>query len=132
MLILLNKIIIFGDILQDGEFEATPQFAIMFIIFAFELILIYKLNNPTLEHVHFWTYLLLIYGIVVLGVLLSYQVKYLGFWTVAGFNELQIQLTLSLIFMMRNVLLKQFITTYMIYLVTWLLVVSLTAERFEY
>ena len=71
-LILLNKIVIFGDILQDGEFVATPQFYLMFPIFLFELVLIYKLNNPTQEHVHFWTYLLLVYGIVVLGVLLSY------------------------------------------------------------
>jgi hypothetical protein len=131
-LILLNKIVIFGDILQDGEFEATVQFYCMFFIFAFELVLIYKLNNPTLQHVHFWTYLLLIYGIVVLGILLSYQVKYLGTWTVAGFNELQIQLTLSLIFMMRNVLLRHFIITYTVYLVTWLAVVTLYAQRFEY
>ena len=87
-LILLNKIVIFGDILQDGEFSTTAQFYLMFPIFAFELVLIYKLNNPTLEHVHFWSYLLLIYGIIVLGILLSYQVKYLGFWTIAGFNEL--------------------------------------------
>jgi hypothetical protein len=60
----------------------------MFVIFAFELLLIYKLNNPMINEVHFWTYLLLIYGIVVLGILLSYQVKYLGNWKVAGFNEL--------------------------------------------
>lgn len=60
----------------------------MFFILAFELVLIYKLNNPTYEHVHFWTILLLIYGILVLGVLMSYQVKYLGQWTIAGFNEL--------------------------------------------
>jgi hypothetical protein len=50
----------------------------MFFIFAFELILIYKLNNPTYEHVGYWTILLLLYGFVILGVLLSYQVKYLG------------------------------------------------------
>lgn len=60
----------------------------MFPIFAFELLLIYKLNNPSLEYVYFWTYLLLIYGILVLGILLSFQVKYLGFWTAAGYNEL--------------------------------------------
>jgi hypothetical protein len=71
-LILLNKIVIFGDIMQDGEFNTTPQFYLMFVIFMFELVLIYKLNNPTIEHVHFWTYLLLIYGILVLGVLLSF------------------------------------------------------------
>ena len=84
----MNKIVIFGDILQDGIFEDSIQFYIMFVIFLFELILIYKLNNPQLEQIHFWTYLLLIYGIVVLIVLLSYQAKYLGKWTIAGFNEL--------------------------------------------
>lgn len=131
-LILLNKIVIFGDILQDGEFVATPQFYLMFPIFLFELVLIYKLNNPTQEHVHFWTYLLLIYGIVVLGVLLSYQAKYLGFWLIAGLNELEIQLTLSLIFMMRNVLLRHFLLTYTMYLATWLSVVAFTAKKFEY
>ena len=62
----------------------------MFVIFLFELILIYKLNNPTYDSIHLWTYMLLIYGIVVLIVLLSYQAKYLGRWTIAGFNELQI------------------------------------------
>ena len=60
----------------------------MFPIFIFELLLIYKLNNPQIEYVHIWTYLLLIYGIIVLIVLLSYQAKYLGRWTIAGFNEL--------------------------------------------
>ena len=102
------------------------------MIFVFEILLIYKLNNPTIEWVHFWTYMLLVYGLVVLGILLSYQVKYLGKWTVAGFNELQIQLTLSLIFMMRNVLLRHFINTYLTYLVTWIFFVGFTASQFEY
>lgn len=62
----------------------------MFPILVFELILIYKLNNPNIQSVHLWTYMLLIYGIVVLMVLMSFQVKYLGAWTRAGFNELQI------------------------------------------
>ena len=89
LLIILNKVIIFGDILQDGgNFKYTAQFFSMFPILAFELLLIYKLNNPSLQYVHVWTYLLLIYGIVVLMVLLSFQVKYLGKWTRAGFNEL--------------------------------------------
>ena len=78
LLILLNKIVIFGDILQDGDFNFTVQFYVMFPIFLFEVILIYKLNNPTQDMVHFWTYMLLIYGIIVLGILLSYQAKYLG------------------------------------------------------
>ena len=91
LLILLNKIVIIGDIyVQYTEFTFTSQFFVMFPIFAFELILIYKLNNPQLENVHYWTYLLLFYGIIVLIVLLSFQVKYLGKWTQAGFNELQI------------------------------------------
>lgn len=77
-LILLNKIVIFGDILKDGAFEDAPQFYIMFPIFFFELVLIYKLNNPSYEYIFFWTYMLLIYGIIVLIVLLSYQAKYLG------------------------------------------------------
>jgi len=34
--------------------------------------------------------------------------------------------------MMRNVLLKQFIITYTVYLVTWCVVVTITAEIFEY
>jgi len=124
--------VIFGDILQDGIFEDSPQFYIMFPIFFLELTLIYKLNNPSYEYIHFWTYLLLIYGIIVLIVLLSYQAKYLGKWTIAGFNELQIQLTLSLIFMMRNVLLRYYIITYTIYIITWFIVVLLLAEKFEY
>jgi hypothetical protein len=130
LLILLNKIVIFGDILQDGVFEDSPQFYIMFPIFVLELLLIYKLNNPSLNYIHFWTYMLLIYGIIVLIVLLSYQAKYLGQWPIAGFNELQIQLTLSLIFMMRNVLLRHYIITYTVYMFTWFIVVSLLAEKF--
>jgi hypothetical protein len=72
LLILLNKIVIFGDILQKGEFTVTVQFYAMFVIFIFELILIYQLNNPTLEMIQFWTYMLLLYGIIVLGILLSF------------------------------------------------------------
>jgi class 3 adenylate cyclase len=131
-LILLNKIVIFGDILQDGAFNASAQFYVMFAIFGLELVLIYKLNNPTYEYIHFWTYLLLIYGIIVLIVLLSFQAKYLGRWTIAGFNELQIQLTISLIFMMRNVMLRHYLFTYSIYVVTWFIVVTLMANKFEY
>lgn len=132
MLILLNKIVIFGDILQDGIFEDSVQFYVMFFIFAFELILIYKMNNPTIEYIHFWTYMLLIYGIVVLIVLLSYQAKYLGKWTITGYNELQIELTMSLIFMMRNVLLKHYILTYTVYMLTWFIAVIVLAESFDY
>lgn len=104
----------------------------MFPILLLELVLIYKLNNPEYEYIHFWTYTLLIYGIIVLIVLLSYQAKYLSKWTIAGYNELQIQLTLSLIFMMRNVLLRHFVITYTVYLITWLIVLILYAEKFEY
>jgi len=132
LLILLNKIVIFGDILQDGIFEDSVQFYVMFFIFAFELILIYKMNNPTIEYIHFWTYMLLIYGIVVLIVLLSYQAKYLGKWTITGYNELQIELTMSLIFMMRNVLLKHYILTYTVYMLTWFIAVIVLAESFDY
>lgn len=132
LLIILNKIVIFGDILQDGYFNLTAQFYIMFPIFIFEIILIYKLNNPTYEMIYFWTYMLLIYGISVLGILLSFQAKYLGQWTIAGFNELQIQLTISLIFMMRNVLLRHYLVTYAVYMFTWIVTVILLASNFEY
>jgi len=132
LLILLNKIVIFGDILQDGIFEDSVQFYVMFAIFAFELVLIYKMKNPTAEYIHFWTYMLLIYGIVVLIVLLSYQAKYLGKWTITGYNELQIELTMSLIFMMRNVLLKHYILTYTVYMLTWFIAVIVLAESFDY
>jgi|TARA_B110001450_G_C17603900_1_gene474208 hypothetical protein len=104
----------------------------MFAIFAFELVLIYKMKNPTAEYIHFWTYMLLIYGIVVLIVLLSYQAKYLGKWTITGYNELQIELTMSLIFMMRNVLLKHYILTYTVYMLTWFIAVIVLAESFDY
>lgn len=46
LLLILNKLIILGDILEIGEFTVTPQFVAMFPIFAVECILIYKLNNP--------------------------------------------------------------------------------------
>jgi hypothetical protein len=60
----------------------------MFPIFIIELVLIYQLNNPVYEQIYLWTYLLLFYGIIVLGILLSFQAKYLGQWAVAGYNEL--------------------------------------------
>lgn len=41
-------------------------------------------------------------------------------------------MTLSLIFMMRNVLLRHYIITYTVYMFTWFIVVSLLAEKFEY
>ena len=34
--------------------------------------------------------------------------------------------------MMRNVLLRHFLITYLVYLITWICVVSLTAEEFEF
>jgi len=71
---------------------------------------------------------LLIYGIIVLLVLLTFQAKYIGQWTRAGFNELQIQLTLSLIFFMRNVMLKHFMITYLVYMVCWIVFLVVVAQ----
>jgi len=76
--------------LLDGEFSATPQFILMFPIFGVELLLCVKLGNPKFDQIYFWTGALHIYSLAVLGILLSLQVKYLGKWTQAGFNELQI------------------------------------------
>lgn len=45
---------------------------------------------------------------------------------------MQIQLTISLIFMMRNVLLRHYIITYTVYMFTWLITVIVLAEKFEY
>jgi hypothetical protein len=104
----------------------------MFPIFLFELLLIYKLNNPKLDYVHYWTWGLLIYGIVVLLVLLTFQAKYIGQWVRAGFNELQIQLTLSLIFFMRNVMLRHFITTYIVYMICWITFLIVVTKKFYY
>jgi len=72
LLILLNKIVIIGDILSENDGKLNVQFYIMWVILIFELVLIYKVNNPTLKYINFWTYMLLIYGIIVLIVLLSY------------------------------------------------------------
>ena len=88
LLIILNKIIVMGDQILDGKFTYTPQFILMFPIFIFELLLCYKLNNPEFATIQIWTGILHLYALVVLGVLLSLQVKYLGKWTQAGFNEL--------------------------------------------
>jgi len=47
LLIILNKVVILADIIQEGgDFDFTFQFYFMFPIFIFELLLIYKLNNP--------------------------------------------------------------------------------------
>lgn len=81
MLILLNKIVIIGDVLRyydQNNQQFTLQFNLLFPIFALELLLIYKLNNPNFNSIYFWTSLLHFYGIVVLFILLSYQVKYLS------------------------------------------------------
>ena len=104
----------------------------MFPIFMFELLLCYKLNNPEFSTIQIWTGILHLYALVVLGVLLSLQVKYLGKWTQAGFNELQIQLTITLIFMMRNVLLRHFIITYTLYMLSWILTVTVQSTEFSY
>jgi len=88
----------------------------MFPIFALEIILIYKLNNPNKEHVNFWTGVLLFYGVIVLCVLISLEFKYLGNWSRAAFNELPFELTLSLFFFMRNIFLRHYVMTYGLYL----------------
>lgn len=90
LLTVLNKIIILGDQLLDGEFSYTPQFILMFPVFLLELTLCYKLLNPVADYIFLWTGILHLYAVIVLGILLSLQVKYLGKWTQAGFNELQI------------------------------------------
>ena len=132
LLIILNKIIVLGDQLLDGEFSATPQFILMFPIFALELVLCYRLSNPNFEYIFLWTGILHIYALIVLGVLLSLQVTYLGNWTQAGFNELQIQLTITLLFYMRNVFLRHFIITYVLYMSSWIVTVTLLSHKFEY
>jgi predicted ferric reductase len=39
---------------------------------------------------------------------------------------------MSLIFMMRNVLLRHYLITYTVYMFTWIMVVTLVADQFEY
>lgn len=39
---------------------------------------------------------------------------------------------MSLIFMMRNVLLKHYIITYTVYMLTWIIAIFLLAESFDY
>jgi class 3 adenylate cyclase len=104
----------------------------MFPVLMIEIVLCYKLSNPRLEQIYFWTGCFHVYSLLVLGVLLSLQVKYLGKWTQAGFNELQIQLTITLIFFMRNILLRHFIITYTIYMVCWIVTVTFLSTKFEY
>jgi hypothetical protein len=115
MLLVLNKLIIIGDILEHGSIEFSIQFMSVFPIFILELLLLYKLNNPTREGVNFWTGVLGIYGVIVLVVLMSLEMKYLNNWSRAGFNELLFETTMSLLFFMRNIFLRQFILIYLAY-----------------
>jgi hypothetical protein len=71
LMMILNKIIVVGDQILDGEFSATPQFIIMFPIFAFEVILCFKMANPKIDYIYYWTFCFHIYSLFVLGVLLS-------------------------------------------------------------
>ena len=50
----------------------------MFPIFVMEIMLIYKLNNPIKSQVNFWTGVLAVYGVIVMVVLISLEIKYLG------------------------------------------------------
>ena len=89
----------------------------MFPIFALEIVLIYKLNNPIKTQVNFWTGVLLVYGVIVLVVLISLEIKYIGInWQRAAFNELLLEMTLSFFFFMRNIFLRHFVITYLCYL----------------
>ena len=118
MLLILNKLIIVGDLIERPEFEATPQFIAMFPIFVIECILIYKLNNPTKATVDFWTTVLQLYGTIVLSLLMTLLFKHLGTASIrANFNELLFELTLSLFFMMRNIFLRHFVICYGLYVV---------------
>jgi len=105
---------------------------LMFPVFILEVILCLKLANPVQNQIYIWTMIFHIYSLIVLGILLSLQVKYLGKWTQAGFNELQIQLTITLIFFMRNVLLRHFIITYTSYMCAWIVTVTFLSNKFEY
>ena len=117
LLLILNKLIIMGDILEIGQFTITPQFIAMFPIFMLEILLIYKLNNPVKQQINFWTGVLSIYGIMVLIFLISLEIKYIGInWQRAAFNELLLEMTLSFFFFMRNIFLRHFVITYIMYL----------------
>jgi len=118
LLMILNKVIILGDILEIGEFTVTPQFVAMFPILAVECMLIYKLNNPVKSQINFWTAVLSFYGVMVLILLISLEIKYIGInWQRAAFNELLLEMTLSFFFFMRNIFLRHFVITYVIYIV---------------
>ena len=53
----------------------------MFPVFGLELLLCNRVNNPQYAQIYIWTFVLHLYGLIVLTVLLSLQVKYLGKWT---------------------------------------------------
>ena len=129
MLLVLNKLIILGDMLEHGTFTITLQFVAMFPITILEIILIYKLNNPTKNKIAFWTTMLLLYGVLVFTVLISLEVKYLGNWQRCAFNELLFELTLSLFFMMRNIFLRHFVICYGLYLIVFLALIVIEGEK---
>jgi hypothetical protein len=57
------------------------------------------------------------YGVMVLVLLISLEIKYIGLnWQRAAFNELLLEMTLSFFFFMRNIFLRHFVITYIIYL----------------
>lgn len=50
-----------------------------------------------------------------MSILLSLEMQYLGFWSRAGFNELLLELTMSLFFFMRNIQLRVFVYMYLMF-----------------
>lgn len=123
ILCVLNKLIIIGDQIETQEFSVSSQFISMFPILILELVLIYKLNNPKKEQISFWTYITIIYGVIVMSILLSLEMQYIGFWSRAGFNELLLELTMSLFFYMRNIQLRMFVYMYLMFFAVMLIFV---------
>lgn len=87
----------------------------MFPLFIIEVLMILKFNNPKKEEVVFWNYVLIFYGVVVLSILISLEFKYVGQWARAAFNELLLELTLSMFFFMRNIQLRHFVYMYCLF-----------------
>lgn len=71
LMMILNKIIVLGDQIVDGQFSTTPQFILCFPVLVLEIILCFKLANPRQDQIYIWTFVFHCYSIFVLGILLS-------------------------------------------------------------
>ena len=132
-LALLNKVTIFANSYYDEVWSNSVVLILLLCFVVFELLLLTKYNNFTIDTIDYWRYVMHLYFLLTMGTLLHYQMIVADDWHLVNISELKIQLTIALFSMIRTIFLRDRLIVFVIFMAAELIVfVSVQMNFFKF